>query len=273
MGRDEGKQPLLGEEGIRPTIVIATVPSLHTMFQCRQHAICPDRRFSPPPASADLSVGLSPRTTMSPLRHCVRLGFQLPGHLPSTFLRPFAPPALPGFHATMDALTPGWPALRRPRPAQRHQLYSHEHRPCYHPGLPASRVWPSEHSVANHLTAPDVAFTHNPSARQAFWASPCSGRLTGRSGRIAFVILRTAHSSPVASHPLSRGRSYCQLQAGVCMPEGDSHPSDQTRSQAHPSRGFTRGSFRPRSDHGCLSDQSNWAQPVVSGSLPAPAPA
>jgi len=99
--------------------------------------------------------------------HCVRLRFRLSGHATSTFLRPFAPPALPGFHATMDALTPERPALRRPRPAQRRRLYTHEHRPVCHSGLPASRVWPSGHSVSNHLTAPAVAFAHNPSARQA----------------------------------------------------------------------------------------------------------
>ena len=34
------------------------------------------------------------------------------GHPASTFLHPFAPPALPGFLATMGALTPGRPALR-----------------------------------------------------------------------------------------------------------------------------------------------------------------
>ena len=142
--------------------------------------------------------------------------------------------------ATMDALTPEWPALRRPQPAQRRQRYTHEHHPRCHSGLPASRVWPSEHSVSNHLTDPAVAFTHNPSARQAFWASPCSGRLAERPGRIEFVILRTALSSPVALHLLSRERSYCRLQAGVCMPEEDSHLPDQTRSQAHPSGGFSR---------------------------------
>ena len=48
------------------------------------------------------------------------------GHNVSTFLHPFAPPELPGFHATMGALTPGRPALR----------LTHEHRLDRRPGLP-----------------------------------------------------------------------------------------------------------------------------------------
>jgi len=85
-------------------------------------------------------------------------------------------------------------------------------------GLPASRVLPSEHSVPNHLCALAIAFTHNPSAWQAFWTSPLTGRLVSHSGRNGFVILRTVHSHRVALHPLSQGRSYFLLKAGVCMP-------------------------------------------------------
>jgi hypothetical protein len=149
----------------------------------------------------------------------------------STFLDPFAPPALPGLIAPMGPLTPARPVLRTGRfPAGNP---ARKRRRCRHAGLPASRVWPSEHSVPNHLAAPAVAFTHNPSARQAFWASPFASRLAGRPGRNGFVILRTARSPPVAPHLLSQGRSYFRLQAGVCMPEEDFHLSDQTRFQAH----------------------------------------
>ena len=89
------------------------VPFLHTVFQCRQHAVSLDHRFRPRPAGADLSVGSSSGATMSRPGHCAQLCFRLSDHPTSTFLRPFAPPALPGFPATMDALTPEWPALRR----------------------------------------------------------------------------------------------------------------------------------------------------------------
>ena len=150
----------------------------------------------------------------------------------STFLHPLAPPELPGFNATMGALTPVQAALRTGR-FRTFRNPAHERRHCPHTGLPALRVWPSEHSVPNHLTVPAVALTHNPSARQAFWASPLGSRLADRPGRNGFVILRTARSHPVALPPLSQGRSYFQIQAGVCMPEKDLHLSDQTRSQAH----------------------------------------
>ena len=58
------------------------------------------------------------------------------------------------------------------------------------------------------------------------WASPLSSRLTKTSGRIRFVILRTARSPPVALHPASRRRSYFQFQAGERMPETDFHRPD-----------------------------------------------
>ena len=62
----------------------------------------------------------------------------------STFLHPFAPPELPGFFATMGALTPGRPALRLTR--------EHEHRLWCHPGIPAFVIETSDHSVSNHLS-------------------------------------------------------------------------------------------------------------------------
>jgi hypothetical protein len=65
--------------------------SFDPVFEGRQHLLCPNRRFDPAPAEQDLSGTCSPR-----------------GH-------PFALPALPGFFATMGALTPGRPALRLTR--------------------------------------------------------------------------------------------------------------------------------------------------------------
>ena len=173
---------------------------------------------------------------------CASAGLALPGTAAvnrctrvigsSTSLHPFAHPALPGVNAHMGALTPVQSVLRTGRVPQRGNP-AHERRHCHCTGLPALRVWPSEHSVLNHLTAPTVALAHNPSARQAFGTSPLASRLVGRPGRNRFVILRTVRSPPVASHPSSRRRSYFQLQAGVCKPGEDSHLSDQTRSQAH----------------------------------------
>jgi hypothetical protein len=60
---------------------------------------------------------------------------------------PLAPRALPRFNTTMGPLTPGRSVLRQPSPLR---LGSHELRPNIRPGLPASRVRPSEHSALNH---------------------------------------------------------------------------------------------------------------------------
>src|SRR5215472_12409225 len=73
----------------------------------------------------------------SPLGHCLRAQSAGGGHYVSIFLHPLAPPALPGFIATMSAVTPAWGAW-----------------PCSflcplaaHAGLLASRIPPSEPSV------------------------------------------------------------------------------------------------------------------------------
>ena len=161
-------------------------------------------------------------------RHCGRVVVRRGVSHASISLRPLAPRALPRFGYDERSDFPA-AALRRPLAGW---LWPHERRLGPRGSL-CLVAWPSEHSAPNHLTAPAVALTHNPSARQAVWASPFTSRLAGRPGRIGFVILRTARSPPVALHPLLRGRSYFQLQAGVCKPEEDFHLSDQTTSQTH----------------------------------------
>jgi hypothetical protein len=148
----------------------------------------------------------------------------------SIFLRPFAPSALPGFFATMDALTP---ARRLFVPALRHMNTSWSRA-----GLPALRVWSSEHSIPNHLARPRHRFSTQPLSVTGFRRCRSglrlfASRLAARPGRIGFVSLRTARSPPVALHLASWRRSYVRLQAGVCVPEEDFHLSDQTRLQAH----------------------------------------
>jgi hypothetical protein len=139
-------------------------------------------------------------------------------HVASTFLHPFAPPALPGFLATMGALTPGRPALRI-------LIRDNERRPGNRSGLLVSCIKPSRRSASNHPVAASgvwSGFDSEPTAQPA-GCIPFSGpwrrlgftmdsRLAATTGRIEFVILRTSGSLPVALHPLSRGRSYFQLQ-------------------------------------------------------------
>jgi len=97
--------------------------------------------------------------------------------LPSTFLPSFAPPPLPGFLATMKALTSGWLTCL-----------------TLQPDLPDSVSQPSSHSVSNHPLSPSIALSRYPSARWAsrslvrVWASPVPSRLTGSAGRIEFTM-------------------------------------------------------------------------------------
>ncbi len=160
----------------------------------------------------------------------------------SISLDPFAPPALPGLNARMDPLTPEQPALRtgrfRPR-SQRNTARNpaHERRHSHRSGLPASWIWPSDHSVSNHLTAPAIALARYPSALQA--SQDGSGLRHSLAGspdspaESSSLLLRTGRSPPVASHPLSQGRSYLRIQAGERLPKEDFHLSNQIHSQAH----------------------------------------
>jgi hypothetical protein len=72
------------------------------------------------------------------------------------------------------------------------------------PGLSTSCVGPSPRSTANHVMSPAHRFGRHSSVRGVFQTSPSLCRLVEPSRRIAFVILRTAGSLPVASHPTSR---------------------------------------------------------------------
>jgi hypothetical protein len=148
----------------------------------------------------------------------------------STSLHPFAPPALPGFVATMGALTP----VRRLFVSLSGTMNSAWTRA----GLSASCAWPSDHSASNHPVGPVIALSHYPSASRASGSLRSGLRLTlagspRDKAESSSLALRTGRSPPVAPHPASRRRSYVQLQAGECVPEEDFHLSDQTHLQTH----------------------------------------
>ena len=145
----------------------------------------------------------------------------------STFLHPFARPALPGVHAPMGALTPERPTLRTGR-LQRSP--AHEHRSVCRSGLPASRhqtfrpfrlqpppAAPGAQFWFLYRGLPRVSGRsrshHDHRDHCVNWASPLPSRLATTTGRIEFVILRTGRSPPVASHLLSQERSYYWLQS------------------------------------------------------------
>jgi hypothetical protein len=72
------------------------------------------------------------------------------------------------------------------------------------PGLSTSCVRPSPRSTAKHVMPPAHRFGRHGSVRGVFQTSPFMCRLVETSRRIAFVILRTEVSLPVASHLTSR---------------------------------------------------------------------
>jgi hypothetical protein len=72
------------------------------------------------------------------------------------------------------------------------------------PGLPTSCARPSPRSVANHGMSPGHRFHRHDSVTRVFQPSPLRRRLVETSRRIAFVLLRTEGSLPVAPHPTSR---------------------------------------------------------------------
>jgi hypothetical protein len=144
----------------------------------------------------------------------------------STFLHPFAPPALLGFFATMGALTPGRPALRFPK--------AHEHRLGRRPGLPAfcHRIFRS-FRLQPPTVVPIVALGFSRRAyRTTLPWSPFSRVQASvglrhqpagsprRSAESSSLALRTNRSPPVALHPASRRRSYRQLRSARTLRQG-----------------------------------------------------
>jgi hypothetical protein len=132
-------------------------------------------------------------------------------HIASTFLHPFAPPALPGFVATMGALTPGRPSLRI-------LMRDNELRPGIHPGLLVSCIEPSRRSISNHLLPPprpDLVLTRSlprglPTTsltrdQSVIWASPLGCRLAtnNRPNRVRYPMDRRFTSS-CSPPPLTR---------------------------------------------------------------------
>ena len=220
MSRVQGQQPLLGNQGYG---LVAP------RNEGRQQALWPGSRFD---IARFCNRGLSDVVShFGVAGGALSFGYVRGlGHGVSTSLHPFAPPELPGFDATMGALTPA----RRLFVSLSGTMNSAWTRA----GLSASCAWPSDHSASNHPVGPVIAFAHYPSASRAS-GSLRSGLRLNLAGsprdkaESSSLALRTGRSPPVAPHPASRRRSYVQLQAGECMPEKDFHLSDQAHLQTH----------------------------------------
>ena len=205
--------------------------SFHPSFGGLQHALCPYRPFHPVP-----TCGLGFSRLLSRFRHCRRYLFVMHGHCSSIFLHPFAPQALPCFHATMDALTPARMALRHT---------SREYQPFSGQVSPVHGTRTSMHSVTKHLTRPAIA-SSLPAQRDrlpgaALMGSPGHSR-SGLHLESGGSPQRTAESCSLPTDcmfvsgcsPPRLAATQLPLTTGSeHLPGGDFHPSDRARFQAH----------------------------------------
>ena len=180
----------------------------------------PEPALAPVASAAGVSriPGELPHQAEEPLpglasRHLSVVGVWAPRAADSIFLHPFAPPALPGFVATMGALTPAdrW-GHRSGRP-QVSLLACTKRRtipPSTTPGRPGVPVWFCRPGLPRAIAPQDDAPPLL--GRSVIWASPLASRLATTRSRIRFVLLRTSRSPPVALHPASRRRSYFRLR-------------------------------------------------------------
>ena len=212
MGSFQARKPLLGKEGVEPALW--QQPRAHACFvprfEGRQQPCCPLQRFDPE------RRGLGPSDVDSPCGHYHRFVVRCHELHVSTFLHPFAPPELPGFFATMGALTPGRAALRLGCLVTGFEL---------RPGIPAfcHRIFRSfclqPPSVA---PTPFWGFLRRAYRTTGLW-SPLRGHASlglrrcpagspRRPAESSSLALRTDRSPPVALHPASRRRSYHRLR-------------------------------------------------------------
>ena len=225
MGSYQTEQPVLDEVG---------VSSFHSLNESRQHARGPNARFG---ASPD---GMR-RFGLLNQRHCRRGVFRTFGHSSSIFLEPFAPPALPGFLATMTPLTPARPSLV---PDRSLCVMCSAFRPFHlqPPGVPRHHF--------NTLPLSVTSFRFRSGLRQLAAGSP------KHPAESSSLSLRTGRSPPGTSHPASRRRSSGRLQAGERLLEKDLHLSDKTHLQTY-CHCFAGSSVVPTRLH-CLSCAKQW---------------
>ena len=192
----------------------------------------PSRRWVRPWAVCALPLRLFyPGTAPQDCRRCCSVRSR---HHVSTFLHPFAPPALPGFSATMRALTPARGCACG--------LLNLAHSPARcRAGLSTSRAAPSGLSVSNHPTAPPIALSPVLSASGAsrssrVWASPFHRRLASRHGRIEFVSYGLPVRLALLPTPPRDDAVTVGYRTETGIPEGDLHLSDVTRLWTHDGR-------------------------------------
>jgi hypothetical protein len=146
----------------------------------------------------------------------------------STFLRPFAPQALPRFSATTGALTPARLALRTQWKRNEHQPFS-EQVSLVHSALT------SMHSVPNHLTRPSIPFVLPTQGDRLLTLHSYVPRLVNFSNRLR-LSLEGSSLRPAESVLLSYGLRV-RLRLLSTPPRGDAVTFGY-RERASPGRGL-----------------------------------
>ena len=215
MGRGQVQQPLLDGQEMSPRAV--------TRGEGRQQSCRPLRRCEPRHVCVGRSGVLSPYTRYG---QSDRVSFRRLELHASTSLHPFAPPELPGFDATMGALTPAR-RLFVPLSGAMNSAWTRAGLPVFGrqtvrsfrlqpPTVVPTRFWGFFASgLPDHATVVALLRGHaSIGLRQYLAGSP------QRSAESSSLSLRTERSPPVALHPASRRRSYLRLRSARTPRQG-----------------------------------------------------
>ena len=250
VGFHRGKRRFQRGDGVELVDQAIPFASCDPLFEGRQHPLRPDRRFRLRPFRACVSSTFTRGLLQRDCHRCLSVRSR---HRVSTFLHPFTPPALPGFIATMGAVTPvrcWW-------------LFYHWHtEPCCRTGLSASLALPSKLSVSNHLAAPNDRFGTDPQRRRLpacaglGFALPPEARQTARPNRV-----RTPTDCFFASGCSPPHLMMTQLPSAsglVGRPRTDLHPPDKARLRTHGGRPSPAMTQKARATSPRVNLQCGW---------------
>src|SRR5271165_6187154 len=215
--------------------------SFNPRFQGCQHALRPDDRFYPCPSGTDLSILWSPfralPTVFVPVFCPSR--FHLPAFLCSTGITPFLRSYEGSVAFRVRFFGPSAGHERRSFPEERsliHVAPTSCHSITTHP----MHSFSCAHCLAAGRGRRSCLALHGSASGSGLRSSYASSPMHQAVSCSTLFYLWTGSSSPVASHPVSRRRSYLRLRTASVLSDGDFHPIVGAHSQAHVGRGSRR---------------------------------
>jgi hypothetical protein len=164
-------------------------------------------------------------------RHSRRCPLRRSSRSSSTFLRPLAPgplQTLRGSYGRCDSCPPDSMTLKLSvcsTCGQVSLVHALDLPTILSPTTCAGSALPGH---VTHRKVEPRALLHGPTPNENSGLRHYTAGSPPHAGRIEFLLVRTGRSPPVASHPVSRRRSYLRLQVYV-EPGGDFHPSSRVR--------------------------------------------